>query len=179
MESSIGKSNPNWTPPNNIKVHISVVLNLGCLIRITWKASTRQSKSLGCIPRIFSSCFQVWYPGQQQIMPMCRQDCKLTTALEVLLPDKLSSPKGWNARHYRDLMIKLCLPKCTTCKISNKISRSLVRQFNPPNSAFQKLWLARWLKHTISTETGNSAKSNGRVRCSLKGVSRPHTSRNT
>lgn len=54
-----------------------------------------------------------------------------------------------------------------------------MRQFNPPNSAFQELWLARWPKPTISTETWNSAKSNGRVRCSLKGVSRPHTSRNT
>lgn len=179
MERLIGKSNPNWTPPNNIKVHISVVLNLGCLIRITWEASTRQSKSSGCIPRILSSCFQGWYPGQQQKIPMCRQDCKPTTALEALLPDKLGSPKDWNARHCRDLMIKVCLPKCTTCKISKKISRSLVRQFNPPNSAFQKLWLARWLMHTISAETWNSAKSNGRVRCSLKRVSRLRTSRNT
>lgn len=91
-----------------------MVLNLGCLIRITWEASTHQSKSSGCIPRILSSCFQGWCPGQQQKIPMWRQDCKPTTALEVLLSDKLSSPRGWNARHCRELMIKVCLPKCTT-----------------------------------------------------------------
>lgn len=137
-ERLIGKQNPDWTLPNNVKVFLSVLLNRSHLMRSTAEAS-KSSKSSGYIPRILSMDFLQVVHGRgggggeggsskaSQVIPMCSQDWEWRSAASwglIHLAVRRGRCGHQNSRHSKELVTKAsCYPNAGPARLQTELAK--------------------------------------------------------
>lgn len=129
----IGKQNPDWTLPNNVKVFLSVLLNRSHLMRSTAEAS-KSSKSSGYSPRILSMDFLQVVPGggggsskASQVIPMCSQDWERRSAASwglIHLAVRRGTCGHQNSSHSEELVTKAsCYPNAGPTRLQTELAK--------------------------------------------------------